>query len=231
MNKLFLSAIIAASLHGAELQPVVAARETELRLQDSHWETDKDTNVLAAFLPIPDDYRGLDLSPAAPRPFVVRVRCPGTWTDTIAVEWILFPLNGEAIKPDPVQTKVPLTCTQDRHVEADLTDLVPKNLRPGDMVEFKLYPPEPMLFVQWRGVFMRFKADARTGPQGEPGPQGIQGLPGVMGSTGPAGSTGARGAQGPAGPQGVAGKPGKDGVCPICNHKPPCQKGDRSCGD
>lgn len=243
MNKAFIIALIASALHAAELTPVQAPRETELRLQDSHFEIDGWTvvpgtvgpNVMTGYLPVPDDYRGLDLSAGQPNPFAARVRCLGTWTEDVSLEWTLFPLDGEPMKSSDQQYKVPLVCTEGRHAEADLTDFMEKSLRPGDMFEYRIYPPESGKFVQWRGVFMRYRAEARTGPQGNPGPQGIagdrgpQGLPGV-GAAGPAGPVGPAG-KSVTGPRGPAGPQGPAGVCPVCSHKPPCKSGDKHCGD
>lgn len=216
-------------VHGAELTPVQAPRETELRLQDSHFEIDGWTvipgtvgpNVMTGYLPVPDDYRGLDLSAGQPNPFAARVRCLGTWTEDVSLEWTLFPLDGEPVKSANAQYKVPLVCTEGRHAEADLTDFMEKSLKPGDVFEYRLYPPESGKFVQWRGVFMRYKAEARTGPQGNPGLNGKDGRDGKDG-------VGLPGRDGKDGKNGVN---GKDGKCPVCSHKPPCRSGDRSCGD
>lgn len=244
MNKAFIIALIASTLHAAELTPVRAPRETELRLQDSHFEIDGWTvipgtvgpNVMTGYLPVPDDYRGLDLSAGQPNPFAARVRCLGTWTEDVSLEWTLFPLDGEPVKSAAAQFKVPLVCTEGRHAEVDLTDFMEKSLRPGDMFEYRIYPPESGKFVQWRGVFMRYRAEARTGPQGNPGPVGATGAQGPIGLTGPTGPTGPVGPTGPTGKTGATGATGKDGkpgTCPTC---PPVKctknhKHTKDCGD
>lgn len=238
MKTIISALIIAATMQAAELEPVAAFKETELRIELGTISIDGGIavpgrvgdNVLFSTLKIPPDYLRLP-SANGVKAFYVEVYCPGTWTATIAVEWAhyRFP-DGVSISGEPLksqQEKVPLECMEGRKAQADLSPIMHKNLDAGqDSFDLVVYPPEGGYFVQWKSVAMTYEADAEVGPRGEAGLQGIPGARGLQGLPGAAGQIGPRGPVGPAGARGPA------GVCPVC--LPKCTKNHKhtkDCGD
>lgn len=218
MNKLFLSAIIAASLHGAELQPV-GIKPLETRIERFHVVTVDE----ASFADNPTAHRFDVVIPNYEhfKRIYARLDCQGAIEYTLLLTWRLDQVGKTPLVSDVIEV-VSLPCTPDQHAELDLTPLVTKSFREGDMLSVDL----SAMFVKFRGVIFEYEIEAAVG---EPGPRGEVGPAGrdAVGIQGPQGIQGIPGKQGPAGARGPA------GVCPVC---PPqkCQKSHKhtkDCGD
>lgn len=219
MHRLITALLLAASLHGAELQPV-GIKPLETRIERFHAVTVDEAsfadNLTAhRFDVVIPDYEHF-------KRIYARLDCQGAIEYTLLLTWRLDQVGKTPLVSDVIEV-VSLPCTPDQHAELDLTPLVTKSFREGDMLSVDL----SAMFVKFRAVLFEFDVEAAVGAQGDPGPRGEKGEqgPSGVGVAGPAGPAGARGPAGPVGPRGPA------GVCPVCNHKPPCPKGDRSCGD
>lgn len=204
------------TLHGAELTPVQAPRETELRQERFAFTgtpviDEQPAPGIVADVVIPPDLDRLER-------IYLRVDCQGALEFALKLTWQLDQVGKPALVSDKLDLGIQ-PCTPDLHSEIDLTPWITKSFRPTDMLQVSL----SAMFVKFRAVVLEFHGAARVGPQGAPGigikgdkgDKGDQGIPGV-------------GVKGDKGDTGAAGRPG---VCPVCSHKPPCRSGDRSCGD
>lgn len=226
MKTIISALIIAATMQAAELEPVGAFKETELRHERFHAVAiDPAEGIPAAtkrFDVVIPDFERI-------KRIYVQLDCGVALEYAPVLRWQFDRIGQGPLPSEPIELPV-TTCTPGFHEALDLTPWVYKSLRPADMLQVDL----SAMFVRFRAVVLEYEIDARVGPQGERGLPGVegkvgpQGLPGV-GVAGPAGPAGARGPAGPVGPMGPKGAKGDPGVCPIC--KPDCGPKNKYCGD